>query len=331
MCRAVLLFASLILLTGCGRGVPAPRPSVAAIRLPPASASVRILVEPRDGPDEMLREIRHAQRRIFVCTYILTHRSVVHALQRAATEGVDVYVLLEHFPYGMGRQPEAMRNVLQAAGVNVRWASGRFTFTHAKYLVIDDRLALVSTANLSRSGFESNRDFVVVDRAPKDVREVSNLFRRDWDFRPERGIQRFVISPENARGVLDTLLAGAHHSVDIYAEEVDDPATERLLVALQRRGLRVRVLVPAGERSRGILYLTRGRVSVRVLSHPYIHAKAIVVDRARAFVGSENLSTTSLDQNRELGILIKGGPLTALLRTFEHDWKRGSSAGSGGR
>jgi phosphatidylserine/phosphatidylglycerophosphate/cardiolipin synthase-like enzyme len=33
-----------------------------------------------------------------------------------------------------------------------------------------------------------------------------------------------------------------------------------------------------------------------------IHAKAIVVDGARAFVGSENLSGGSLGYNRELGV-----------------------------
>ena len=35
----------------------------------------------------------------------------------------------------------------------------------------------------------------------------------------------------------------------------------------------------------------------------YIHAKVIDVDSTKAFVGSENFSTASLDYNRELGLI----------------------------
>jgi hypothetical protein len=49
----------------------------------------------------------------------------------------------------------------------------------------------------------------------------------------------------------------------------------------------------------------------------YIHAKAIDVDGARSFVGSENFSTASLEYNRELGIITSSasvvGPLTTTL------------------
>ena len=45
--------------------------------------------------------------------------------------------------------------------------------------------------------------------------------------------------------------------------------------------------------------------SVQVVSvgTPYIHAKAIVADGARASVGSENFSTGSLQYNREPGLI----------------------------
>jgi hypothetical protein len=49
----------------------------------------------------------------------------------------------------------------------------------------------------------------------------------------------------------------------------------------------------------------------------YIHAKVIEVDGARAFVGSENFSTASLDYNRELGLVTTSpgviGPLSLIL------------------
>ena len=49
----------------------------------------------------------------------------------------------------------------------------------------------------------------------------------------------------------------------------------------------------------------------------YIHAKVIDVDSAKAFVGSENFSTASLDYNRELGLITSSagvlGPLNSAL------------------
>jgi hypothetical protein len=62
---------------------------------------------------------------------------------------------------------------------------------------------------------------------------------------------------------------------------------------------------------------------VHVLLYPdtssalYIHAKVIDVDSAKAFVGSENFSTASLDYNRELGLITTSasvlGPLNSAL------------------
>jgi phosphatidylserine/phosphatidylglycerophosphate/cardiolipin synthase-like enzyme len=52
----------------------------------------------------------------------------------------------------------------------------------------------------------------------------------------------------------------------------------------------------------------------------YIHAKVIVTDpetRAeKAFVGSENFSSTSLDLNRELGIVVGSSAIDGQLATL---------------
>ena len=40
------------------------------------------------------------------------------------------------------------------------------------------------------------------------------------------------------------------------------------------------------------------------VSRPYIHAKSIVVDGTAAYVGSENFTTSSLQYNRELGVIV---------------------------
>jgi cardiolipin synthase A/B len=57
----------------------------------------------------------------------------------------------------------------------------------------------------------------------------------------------------------------------------------------------------------------------------YIHAKEIVVDGREAFVGSQNFSWTSLQENRELGIVVSDREiLSQLAQTFAGDY-RGAS------
>jgi phosphatidylserine/phosphatidylglycerophosphate/cardiolipin synthase-like enzyme len=52
-----------------------------------------------------------------------------------------------------------------------------------------------------------------------------------------------------------------------------------------------------------------------------VHVKSIVVDGARAYIGSENLSYTSLSKNREVGLgVTDAAAITSIAHTFDADW-----------
>jgi phosphatidylserine/phosphatidylglycerophosphate/cardiolipin synthase-like enzyme len=52
-----------------------------------------------------------------------------------------------------------------------------------------------------------------------------------------------------------------------------------------------------------------------------LDAKAIVTDRQLGLVGSQNLTTASLDRNREEGVLLAGPAVVSQLEaTFRRDW-----------
>ncbi len=278
------------------------------------------MVEPHAGVHPLVRAIDKAQNQIFLEMYILSDSRVIRALQRAEVQGVEVYVLLERHPFGLPIQPISVAERLRASGVHVRWSRPGFTYTHAKFAVLDDRLAIISTANFSRSAFSHNREFLVSTRRKVDVRALSSIFRADWDRLPIRITDtNLIISPENARTKLRCFLGAARHSVDIYAEEVADVAIEKELIRLAKRGIRVRLLLPPGP-SPAVAPLRLGGIEVRQLRVPYVHAKMMVIDGREAFVGSENLSTTSMNDNREVGIFLRSGSIAVLERTFERDW-----------
>ena len=66
-------------------------------------------------------------------------------------------------------------------------------------------------------------------------------------------------------------------------------------------------------------------IPVRSLRSPKLHVKAIVADGTTAYLGSENLSTTSLDSNREVGLITTDAEvIRQMSATFAGDWAQAS-------
>ncbi len=57
------------------------------------------------------------------------------------------------------------------------------------------------------------------------------------------------------------------------------------------------------------------RVRLLPKSPVYMHAKA-EISGDEAFIGSENYSVSSLNENREMGLILHGGPDTA--KPYQH-------------
>ncbi len=134
------------------------------------------------------------------------------------------------------------------------------------------------------------------------------------------------MSPTNSRARYLELIGGARRSIYFYAEVVRDPEIVAALGAAERRGVAVRLIVDDAldEDDQDVAaQLDRQGVEIRLASHVYIHAKAMVIDRELAIVGSQNFTATSLDDNRELAIeLSEPSAVVRCLTIFERDWSR---------
>lgn len=330
-----MVAALLLLVAGCGSaptGTPAAAPrSVVArtVRLGAGVRNVELLVEPDDGLSALTGAIRDATTSVWLTMYLLTNHSFIHALEFAHASGVDVRVILEPHPYGMSDPNRSAYNNLMAADIPVHWASSRFLLTHEKSMLIDGATAYVMTTNFTRSAFYTNREFDIIDGNRADVVALHALFLADWTGRSYRPTDsNLPLSPTDARPLLAALIGSARHRLDVYAEELQDPAMEGVLAAAARRSVRVRLLLPAPSGSDrdapGVALITAAGAQVRRVpqSSLYIHAKAIVVDGRRAFVGSQNFSRASLDGNRELGVIVADpSAISRLEATFAGDWR----------
>jgi len=175
-----------------------------------SAAPVALAVEPDAGPQTILDLIASADSSLWMEMYLLTSGDAIAALAARAGAGCDVRVILEPAPYQDEGANQAAFDQLVAAGVDVRWSTARFTYTHAKTFTIDHRRLAVLTLNLTTAGLHGNREYAVVDDDPTDVASAEAIFAADALGAPTATPGgRLVTSPESTRPALLALIGGA--------------------------------------------------------------------------------------------------------------------------
>ncbi len=344
---ALVIAALCVLLAGCTVSIAQNGTSAGTMNSTTSSgavgsgaAGVKVFVEPDAGYRVITDALNGATKSIQLEMYLLTERHVIQGLEEAAHRGVDVRVMLEGHPYGSGSiSPTQTLDRLNAAGVKAKTTNPSFALTHEKGMVIDGQTAYIMTSNFTISALggsksTTNREYGIIDTNAQDVQAVSDIFNADWNrSTPQLNDPNLVVSPVNSRNDFTSIISGAHKTLLIEAEEMQDNEIEQAIVAAAKRGVQVQVIVPASSgssgdsNSQGIQTIQQGGAQVKEDSHLYMHAKIIVADGQKAFVGSENISTASLERNRELGIIVSDqNVLTILQQTFQQDWGDSQSA-----
>ena len=299
----------------------------------PSIPQLQVFVEPGSGYHPVLDALNASRKSVLMEMYLLLDKNIIDALIRAKSRGVDVRVILEKFAYRNPADFKAIVDNLNSHGVSAMVSSPAFRLTHEKSIVIDHRVAFIMTLNQDHTAYTKNREFGIIDRRPMDVAEIAKVFEDDWNRTSVvLSDENLVWSPINSRDRITKLIDGAKKTLDIENEEMQDKVVEDHLISAAKKGVIVRVMMSSSNSANdanapGRDRIKKGGVNVRLLNKPYIHAKLVIADRSRAFVGSENFSPTSMDRNRELGILVNDPKiLQTLSTTFDKDWIAGKIA-----
>jgi hypothetical protein len=322
--RAALALVAVIL-AALG-GLATSRPAHAA-------SDFSLLVLPDQGESAIYSFVSSATSSIDVTIYELKDTTLENDLVSREKAGVDVRVILDQ---AQKTYNTAAYNLLTAGGVGVTYSSTAFTYTHQKTITVNNDESYISTGNFDTTYYATSRDYGVFDTDPNDVAAIVAVFNADYaktSITPSDG-DDLVWSPTDSQTRLLALINGAQHSLDIEQEEFSDTAIVNAIVAAENRGVTVRVVVedPSSYTSE-LNEITAAGGKVTGYSSTtgfYIHAKAIVADygtsTAKVFVGSENFSANSLNDNRELGLITTDpGVLSGVESTFSGDFS-GSSA-----
>jgi len=287
-----------------------------------------LFIQPAAGPAPIVQMIQASRESVDVNVYELTSDAIENALSTAAARGVRVRILLDGHPYDGGQilAAESQWCAAQIAKLTCKPAPGRFRFDHAKYMVVDGTDSEIGTANLSRSAFTLNREYLFITQAKTAADSLEQVFDADWNDAEAGQAPRayLVLSPGS-----ETIISKLVSSPGPIAIETEEFGYIRSIVnTLEQKGGDVRIIVPQSisARDRRVLSELQQRgVQVRFISEPYMHAKLIITSQL-AFIGSQNFSYTSLNKNREVGVLLQQpNDLKTLRDQFEQDWQHASS------
>jgi cardiolipin synthase A/B len=275
---------------------------------------VNLIIQPEAGLAPVVKAIMRARKTIDIAIFRIDRNEIERALAAAVQRGVRVRVLVAHTNRGGESRLRKLEQRMLEAGVSVTRTGDEFVRYHGKYLIADEVLHLFAF-NFTTADTVTSRSFGVSTMDKSAVREGLALFEADCTrqpFSPNRR-SRLVVSPETARETLTAFVKSAKRQLLIYDVNIQDPEFTKLLKQLAASGVDVRVI--------GKFKGAGDAVGVRPLKSLRLHARAMIRDGSRAFVGSQSLRRPELNQRREVGVVITNAAVARKLRDiFEADW-----------
>jgi cardiolipin synthase A/B len=296
--------------------------------LDPRAVPLELAVMPDAGEAPYVDALSKAQASIDMMIYEMGPGGVLDTLTAKAKAGVKVRII---FDTSEKSYNQTYYDQLTAAGAQAEWSASQFTYMHAKYFVVDGSTVVISSGNYPKSEILAERNYAMTDSDPNDVADAAVLFEADWQRKsPDLSCTRLVVSPVNSRARILSLINSATRTLDIESLEFADSDVRSAVVARHTAGVAVRVLLATtsfiSSNADAATYLEQNGITPRWLSSRIVHVKAIIVGGARAYAGSENLSYTSLNENREVGLAVTEAPaIASMQKTFNADWEAATS------
>src|SRR6476620_3306320 len=269
---------------------PKPFPTTSPMSVPVGQGEVTTYTFGTDLYDDMIAAIEGAERQILFETYIWKGDEIGQrfkdALAAAADRGVEVYCIYDAFanlvvPPAFKRFPDTIK-VLKYPVYAAGWRffdMRRYGRDHRKILVVDDAVGFVGGYNIGAAFATEWRDTHVGITGPgvfdlsRTFADSWNLNRRprhgsrpllletaaDWEprIRVHRNVPRLWMFPIRSM-YLEAVARASHHIWMTHAYFIPDPDFVDAIVAAARRGVDVRLLLPATSNHVIADWLSRG-------------------------------------------------------------------------
>ena len=140
--------------------------------------SNELLVTSPNAEDYFVSLISSANQSIDVEMYVFSDKRLAEGLIAAKNRGVKVRVILERRIEG--DTSDDVIALLNAADVDLRYASTSFKLTHSKFAIVDGKISVVGSHNWTAAAMTKNRETSVQTDDPAFVLQLSGMFEQDW-------------------------------------------------------------------------------------------------------------------------------------------------------
>jgi len=292
----------------------------------------RLIVQPDDGLEPVREFIKAAERSVLIKQFSFTEESLIQTIVGQKHAGLEVRIMLNAERSGGDRVNDETYERFKSAGINVQWSSPKFYVTHEKSIVVDEKAALVATFNLSPKYFSLTRDYGIITHNPEHVAQIIEAFNADWEHRDwtPSAYEGLLWSNCDSRPRMAYFIDTARERLDVQHPKYVDAVILDRIAAAADRGVKVHVLCGGRhgisdwdvlDTFASLRTLNRFGIKVHKQKNLRVHAKLLIVDDARALVGSMNIDRSAFDLRRELGITITDPSVVARLRQiFCTDW-----------
>jgi len=169
----------------------------------------------------------------------------------------------------------------------------------------------ITSPQVKGSSDATESETLHVSSVPEQVSAIAATFDGDYGAVDSGRLSQAVTAPEliwspAARAEYIRTINASHGILDVTSEELKDHAAAISISEAARRGVPCKILLNADDAGTpAVTQVKDAGCAVRVLTTSskglYMHEKIVLTDDA-LIIGSQNLSTKSLTENRELSI-----------------------------
>ncbi len=264
-----------------------------------------------------------AQKNLDIEIYNITLDDIKKIFKQLASNGVDLKIITEKNQYkSYGYSFENLEKSLQTSWLELKNDEGiGITYLHVKSFIFDDKF-IIQTANLTYSAFKTNRETFFVSRN-KNIRDsLKKIFEKDWNHEKvqEKDVAaNLLVCNVNCRNKLETLLKSAQKSIYIWHQNLSD--NEIINILKTKKNLDLKIILSDSKENDEAKKLFFDQT--KYISSPYIHNKWIIIDNKYLIIWSFNITKNSLDNNREVSIiLIDPDLINQYQQAFSLDWNK---------
>lgn len=269
-----------------------------------------LFISPNNSLTPFQRILSQAKNNLWLQTYEFTEKRIKQQFKDLLTSGVNIKLIMENQKY------QQFQNTFKEIQTLFSWYSWfqiksdnqmKTKYVHSKIAIVDSGF-LIQTANLTHSSFFSNREYFFWSTNSGVLASLTTIFQKDREGLPilKKDIHpNLVVCNINCRSVIEYLLSGANTSILIQNQYIDDSILQTIIKQkITTLGAKkVQIQIPVTDKNKETQKLLWS-TSVHLIKKPYIHAKMLLIDNKILLLGSMNFSANSLDNNREIWILI---------------------------